>query len=300
MSDITTRRFSRIAFIGAALLLLTAIGAKLLGDRAPQIAVTTAGAAGQQDPGATIAAIEARLKANPEDAEGWQTLGWTFFQTRRFAEAAMAYKRATVLKPDVGANWSLLGEALVTAGNGSVPAAARAAFDKAVAIDPRDPRARYFIGVSKDMAGDHKSAIEDWLALLRDTPQGAPWETDVVRTIDAVAKKNKIDVADRLSALRPEAVGNAMTPGPNPEQVRAAAQLPSVQQQAVIASMVQRLATKLKSDPRNVEGWIMLMRSYATLGRGSDADAAYRSALAANPDAKAQLDEAAKALGVAR
>ncbi len=300
MSDTITRGFSRIGLIGASLLALTAIGAKLSGDRAPEIAATTAGPASPQDSGAMIAALENRLKANPNDAEGWQMLGWTFFQSERFAEAAMAYKRATVLKPDNGATWSLLGEALVTAGNGSVPAAARAAFDKAVAIDPRDPRARYFIGVSKDMAGDHKSAIEDWFALLKDTPPGAPWENDVVRTIDAVAKKNKIDVASRLAALRPAGIGSAAAPGRDPEQVRAAAQLPPAQQQALIANMVEGLATKLKSDPKNVEGWIMLMRSYATLGRRDDVDTAYRSALAANPAAKVQLDEAAKTLGVAR
>ena len=67
----------------------------------------------------------------------------------------------------------------------------------------------------------------------------------------------------------------------------------------MIAGMVEGLAAKLKTNPKNVEGWIMLMRSYTTLGRGSDAGVAYRSAVAANPDAKAQLAEAAKTLGVA-
>ncbi len=300
MTDTSTRRLSRAALIGAILLVLTAAGVKLWRDRVPEITATSAGAAGPQDVGAMISALEDRLKANPNDAEGWQMLGWSLFQSQRYAEAAMAYKRATALKPDNGSYWSLLGESLVTAGNGTVPAAARDAFDKAVAIDPKDPRARYFIGVSKDLAGDHNGALDDWFALLKDTPTGAPWETDVVRTIDAVGKKNKIDVASRLVALRPAGVGVAPSSGPDAEQARAAAQLPAGQQQALIAGMVERLAAKLKADPSNVEGWIMLMRSYATLGRSNDAGVAYRSALAANPAAKAQLDEAAKTLGVAR
>jgi len=300
MTDTSTRRFSRAALIGATLLVLTTVGVKLWRDRVPEIAATSAGAAGPQDVGAMISSLEDRLKANPNDAEGWQMLGWSLFQTQRYAEAAMAYKRATALKPDNSSYWSLLGESLVTAGNGTVPAAAREAFDKAVALDPKDPRARYFIGVSKDLAGDHNGALDDWFALLKDTPTGAPWETDVVRTIDAVGKKNRIDVAGRLAALRPAGVGIPPANGPDPEQARAAAQLPPGQQQALIAGMVERLATKLKEEPNNVEGWIMLMRSYATLGRANDAGVAYRSALAANPAEKAQLDEAAKTLGVAR
>ena len=231
-------------------------------------------------------------------------LGWSFFQTQRYAEAAMAYKRATALKPDNADYWSSLGEALVTAGPGTVPAEARAAFEKAVALDPKDPRARYFIGVAKDMAGDHKGAIDDWFALLKDTPAGAPWEADVRRTIQAVGEKDKIDVATRLAALKPAApapgTAAAAIPGPDPDQMRAATQLPAGQQEAMIAGMVEGLAAKLKANPKNVEGWIMLMRSYTTLGRGSDAGVAYRAAVAANPGAKAELEDAAKTLGVAR
>jgi len=306
MNDTTTSRFSRIALIGAALLAVTAIGVKLWRDRTPDVAAATTATApnGPQDVGAMISSLEAKLKADPNDAEGWRMLGWSFFQTQRYAEAAMAYKRATALKPDNADYWSSLGEALVTAGPGTVPAEARAAFDRAVALDPKDPRARYFIGVSMDMAGDHKGAIDDWFALLQDTPAGAPWEADVRRTIQAVGERDKIEVATRLAALKPAApapgTAAAAIPGPNPDQMRAATQLPAGQQEAMIAGMVEGLAAKLKANPKNVEGWIMLMRSYTTLGRGSDAGVAYRAAIAANPGAKAELEDAAKTLGVAR
>ncbi len=304
MSDTTTARFSRIALIMAAFLAVGAVGLKLWRDRVPETPPATSATVAPQDVGAMISSLEAKLKADPNDAEGWRMLGWSFFQTQRFAEAAMAYKRATVLKPDKGEYWSSLGEALVTAGPGNVPAEAKAAFEKAVALDPQDPRARYFLGVAKDMAGDHEGAIDDWFALLKDTPAGAPWEADVRRTIEAVGQKDKIEVASRLAALRPAgpvpSAAAAAIPGPNTEQMRAASQLPPGQQEAMIAGMVDGLAAKLKANPKNVEGWIMLMRSYTTLGRGNDALAAYRSAVAANPATKGDLDDAAKTLGVAR
>ena len=62
--------------------------------------------------------------------------------------------------------------------------------------------------------------------------------------------------------------------------------------------MVARLAARLESEPGDVDGWIMLMRSYQTLGREADARGALRSALAANPGERRKLEDAAGALGV--
>jgi cytochrome c-type biogenesis protein CcmH len=62
--------------------------------------------------------------------------------------------------------------------------------------------------------------------------------------------------------------------------------------------LVARLAAKQKADPSNVDGWIMLMRSYRTLGRDGEAKAALASALAANPSRADELRTAAATLGV--
>jgi cytochrome c-type biogenesis protein CcmH len=62
--------------------------------------------------------------------------------------------------------------------------------------------------------------------------------------------------------------------------------------------MVARLAARLEREPRDVEGWIMLMRSYQTLGREAEARTALRTALAANPGDRARLEAAAQTLGV--
>ena len=62
--------------------------------------------------------------------------------------------------------------------------------------------------------------------------------------------------------------------------------------------MVARLAARLESDPRDPEGWIMLMRSYRTLGRDGEARAALGKALSANPGQREALESAAEALGI--
>jgi len=297
---------ARLAMFGAAALAIVAVGIGVSRNQAPDAAPAPAAAASaspQPDVNAVISGLEAKLKANPNDAEGWRMLGWAFFETGRYAEAATAYKKATQLQPNNADYWSSLGEALALAGSGDVPKDASTAFRRAVQIDPKDPRARYFLGVEQDMAGNHAQAIDSWIALLKDTPSGAPWEADVRKTVEQVAAKEGIDVKTRLAALRPPAsTGPAAAPngipGPTREQMSAASQLPAGQQDAMIRGMVDGLARKLAADPRQPERWMMLIRSRMQLGQGREAAAALQQAIAANPASRGELVQAAKTLGV--
>ncbi|HEY6815513.1 MAG TPA: hypothetical protein VI168_08245, partial [Croceibacterium sp.] len=219
-------------------------------------------------------------------------------------QAAAAYERATQADPDSAVLWSSLGEARVMASTREpMPPAALAAFRRAAGLDPKDPRARYFLAVEKDLAGNHQGAIADWLALLAETPAGAPWETDLRRTIEQVGTINGIAVDERIAAaleLRPDAPPPAMAaiPGPTQEEIVAASSLRPGEQQAMAEGMVARLAARLEREPGDVDGWIMLMRSYRTLGRDADGRAALGKALAANPRERARLEDAAGTFGL--
>ncbi len=300
---------ARIALILAALVAIAAIGYKVWDSQNSRESLTaTAATDPVGDVPSMIAGLEKRLKENPKDAEGWRMLGWAFFTTQKFGESAQAYARATQLDPNKSEYWSALGEARVLAGPGTVTPDAKTAFASAVRLDPKDPRARYFLAVEKDMSGDHKGAIDDWLALLADSPAGAPWEEDVRRVIEEVGTRNKIDFATRLAALRPAApAGGGVTvatkgiPGPTQEQMREASQLPKGQQDMMIEGMVSGLETKLKANPANADGWIMLMRSRNQLGQSAKANQAYRDARAAfanDAPNRGKIDAAAAALGI--
>ena len=62
--------------------------------------------------------------------------------------------------------------------------------------------------------------------------------------------------------------------------------------------MVARLEGRLKSDPANIDGWVMLMRSRKTLGQDAAAAKALADGKAANPGRAAELDRAAAQLGI--
>ncbi len=302
----------RIALIAAAIVALIAVGISVWRQRAPDPATTADGAppVQQADVGTMISQLEAKMKANPQDAAGWRMLGWSYYRTERFADAANAYRRAVAIEPKNAEGWSALGEAISLGGKGDVPAEAEAAFRRALSIDPADPRARYFLAVKKDLAGDHKGAINDWIALLKDTPAGAPWEQNVRETITQVAAKHDIDVAGRLPAAQapapamqaggPDAATDAI-PGPTREQMTAAAGIPPSQQDAMVKGMVESLASKLRADPKNADGWLRLMRARMVLGDRTAATQALRDGTAAfSGDAATQkkLAEGARTLGV--
>lgn len=245
-------------------------------------------------------ATPAGAQASPAAAD-WRMVGWAYLEKGRHEQSASAYRRATEIEPANAENWSSLGEALQVASGTAVPEAA-AAFAKALQLDPSDPRARYFLAVQKDIAGDHGGAVADWIAFLKDTPPGAPWEADLRRNIEQVAARHGIDLAGRVPPTGSAAAGaGAAIPGPTPQQMAAASAIPPGQQDAMVQAMVERLANRLKQNPRDADGWIQLMRSRMVLGEAEAARGALRSGLAAfEGDAAAQgrLRSAAAELGV--
>lgn len=74
------------------------------------------------------------------------------------------------------------------------------------------------------------------------------------------------------------------TRGPSQEQMQAAAQMSEDDRAAMIEGMVSGLAARLENEPDDLEGWTMLARSYAVLGRMQESADAYERAAALAPD----------------
>lgn len=259
------------------------------------------GAAAQGEVAQLVAGLEQKMQATPNDPEGWRMLGWSYFQTARYADAAKAYERAIALKPGGEGYQSAYGEALVQEAGGQVTPAAAAAFEKAAAQDGADARARYFLAVRKAESGDRKNAVEDMLRLLADSPADAPWLSQLRGVIQQTAQAAGIDIAARLAATKP--VGNAAVPGlppqvaaaaaanaaapagvmpsPSRDQVQAAQAMKPGDRQAMIRGMVDGLAQKLKANPNDEAGWLRLMRARQVLGDVPAARTARDQALAA-------------------
>ena len=67
-----------------------------------------------------------------------------------------------------------------------------------------------------------------------------------------------------------------------------------------MAALLEQLAQRLEQEPNNAEGWVMLARSYGSIGQLEKSVAAYRKAVALVPDDANLLADFADALGVSQ
>jgi cytochrome c-type biogenesis protein CcmH len=297
-----------LALVTAALLVAVALavrfwpaGAALESDTGN---VSTNGAASDRagDLDALAAQLAEAVRLDPDNHQAWFQLGLLLRNSGRFVEAEQAFRRAGELAPDNPDYLAYRGEILMVVSRGEIPPEAERLFRRALALDRENAQARYFLATIRDRRGEHAGAIDDLIALLRDAPPGAAWEAQVRTAITGIAARNRIDVAGRVPPPRTApAEATAAIPGPTARQMEAARGMPPAQQDEIVRSMVDRLAARLRQNPRDANGWMMLMRSRMVMQQPDAARDALRSALAAfNGDAATQsrLREAARQLGV--
>ena len=256
------------------------------------------------DVGSLIERLEARLKTDPDDVDGWRVLGWSHFRSQRFEKAAEAYGRAEKLNPGSAMLKSLRGEALVAAANGKVTNQALDAFKSAIALDPSDVRAQFYSGQAELQNGNAKSALDIWIDLLKTAPKETEWATDLRERILQVSRESGTDVSASLP-LPQEAETHAATKqnhsGPTANDIKNASKLTPQAREAMARSMVERLAKRLEGSPNDPDGWIMLIRSRMVLNDSTEATAAFKRAMdifANNPEVKERIRLAAQALNV--
>ena len=305
----TARPTTRYMLVGAAALTVAGVAALALRTDDPAAglgAVTPATAApgaakAVDDVDTMIDRLAARLAANPADGEGYRMLGWSYAMTGRPEKAIAPYQRALALLPKSALVHSGYGEALAGVAKGVVTPEAKAEFERAVALDPQEPRARYFLALWQAQHGDERAALDKWIVLANSGPADAPWQGDVRRKITEVSAKLGTDVSARLKPAGAAPAGGASPPPLDAQTIQAANAMPDASRQAMVAGMVDGLAAKLKADPSDPDRWILLLRSRMVLKQADQASsdlAAARRALAGNSAALTKVDTAARDLGV--
>ncbi|HEX3506678.1 MAG TPA: c-type cytochrome biogenesis protein CcmI [Xanthobacteraceae bacterium] len=235
---------------------------------------------GERSIASLVVQVEAHLASNPNDGAGWEVIAPVYMRLGRFSDAAAAWRKTIALNGDNATRESALGEALVASANGIVTDEALSTFQHAVAADPHEPKASYFLGLADEQAGKRDAAIAKWRALLDSTPQDAPWK-EFVR--NALARVNAAPASATADA------GDA------------AAGAGDGQRAEMIQGMVQRLADRLHTSGGNVDEWLRLVQAYIVLGdrdkaKGAVTDA--KRALSDHPDEIRRIDDLVKGLGL--
>jgi cytochrome c-type biogenesis protein CcmH len=241
-----------------------------------------------------IQRLVTRLQRNPKDIEGWRVLGWSYFSTDHFAEAAAAYARAIELDPDSADYRDARTDALIHAASGVVTQEAKSATEDTLKLHPKDPRARYFKGLALHQGGEEDGARKEWNELLTELDAGDPVARELKQRIEEVEKPALAANAPATTS-EPKGPAGAATPenteqktdeatssrGPQPEDVRNAQMMAPSDRLAMIHRMVDSLASRLEQSPNDVDGWIKLIRSWTVLGDKDKAKQAFDKALKA-------------------
>ena len=265
-------RTARLITMGAVALFVLGIGAGIyLIVGQPRLALREARGVEDRDPNGLAPMLIKRVRANPDDAQAWIFLARIYITAGDADQAAGALGRAVLAARKQGKETPDLdtayGELMVRAAGGQVPDGAIAAFTAALAADPTNAPARYYLGMAAAQKGDRAGAQRYWQSLLDEVPANSPLHSELV---------------DRLASI-----------GAAPPAVAGAGGAPD------ISAMVSGLAARLKSNPNDPQGWLRLIRAYSVLGetdKAKEALATARKSVGADASVKAALDSEATEL----
>ena len=231
-----------------------------------------------------VSRLAERLKSNPGDLEGWLLLGRSLMTIGQHQDAANAFKDAMRLAPnraDIAAGYA---EARILANDGQVTPDILDVLEATIGDDPHNPIARYYIGVAKAQGGNRRGALQTWVDLRAVSAADAPWLPQLRQQIADAAADLGLDAAaitpspglptPPVAEAESTQASGEPPPGPNREEMEAAAEMSAKDRAAMIRSMVERLAARLADEPDDLQGWIRLERAYQVLGETAQADEA--------------------------
>ncbi|HUL41239.1 MAG TPA: c-type cytochrome biogenesis protein CcmI [Burkholderiales bacterium] len=115
-----------------------------------------------------------RLKANPDDGQGWLMLGRSYTVLGRFQDAANAFAKAVELLPNDAEVLADYADVLATAQGGQLQGKPEELISQALKIDPNNPKALALAGTVAFNKKDYRTAVDYWERLLRLVAQEDP------------------------------------------------------------------------------------------------------------------------------
>ncbi|WP_341861353.1 c-type cytochrome biogenesis protein CcmI [Gymnodinialimonas sp. 57CJ19] len=244
---------------------------------------------------ALVTQLRQVMAERPDDAQGLTLLAANEAMLGNFTAAHTAQTQLIALLGEeaaTGRHYIDLAEMLIFAAGGYVSPEAEQALRQGLALEPGDGIGRYYAGEMYAQQGRPDLALPIWSSLLANSRAQAPWVRPIRQQIEAVAFAAGVDLDPAL--LIPAPASN----GPTADDVAAMEDLSPEDQQAMIASMVESLATRLGTEGGPAEDWARLITAYGVLGRVNAAQIVHDDAqttFADAPEALAMIDAAFRA-----
>ena len=139
-------------------------------------------AVSQEQMAAMVETLAARMRANPDDPNGWLLLARSYTALGRFREAAQAYAEAAQRIPEDAQLYADWADALAMAQGRTLAGEPTQLIERALKVDPRNRKALALDATVKLERGDLAGALAQWRTLRTLVPEG----TEEAQRVDAV------------------------------------------------------------------------------------------------------------------
>ncbi|KXJ62830.1 cytochrome C biogenesis protein [Achromobacter xylosoxidans] len=163
--------------------------------------------AADNDMALAINALAQRMRASPDDADGWYMLARSYETLGRYNDAVAAYQEVLRLVSGQPAVLADLADALLSARQGQPDEASIAAVAQALQADPDQPKALALAGMMALRRGDAADALTHWERLRALLPQ----DSEAARQIQTNIAQARAMAASGTAggAAAPPASGNS-------------------------------------------------------------------------------------------
>ncbi len=120
---------------------------------------------------AALKELRDKLAKNPQDADSLLLLARSYAELERYADAAKAYDKLTQLEPNEAELWAEFADALAMASGQSLAGHPTLLLDKALKLDPDNPKALALSGSAAMERGDFTATIRYWEKVLKMVPK---------------------------------------------------------------------------------------------------------------------------------
>jgi cytochrome c-type biogenesis protein CcmH len=138
-----------------------------------------------------VADLEAKLKAHPDNLEGWILLGRTEAVRQHWEKSADAMRHAMTLAPKRPDIATAYGEVQIMADGGLVTPPARDALIAALSQEPKDLRALWYLGLEAVQQRKVGMARDYWQKLLALLPANGEEHQSVAGALETLDKAQK-------------------------------------------------------------------------------------------------------------
>jgi cytochrome c-type biogenesis protein CcmH len=120
-----------------------------------------------------VSKLAERMKANPDDMQGWLMLARSYKTMGRYEEAAEAYGKAEKVITDDPELLASYAETLAMANGKGLDGKPKQLIERALKLDPQHPHSLFLAGAAAMEAGDNRKGIAYWEALLPQVEPGS-------------------------------------------------------------------------------------------------------------------------------